>query len=220
MLDLDQDLFQTLVLGGLLLLLLVSLVMLTTLSGIRKAIEEASTRASFTDGGYGSALPQEQAPRQAEPAPAQATAQTWQAESTTPAAAATAAATAGVPLTSQVAPTSQEAMPEEQPFEREGRWWFKRGNELLLYEEQQGQWVPAPEGALGGAAGGAGGGAPAPQQTGTIASAFQSITEAEPAPAPQAERQDSGSFWKCPSCGAVNGSTAASCRMCFTARPS
>jgi hypothetical protein len=212
-LDLDQDLFQTLVLGGLLLLLLVSLVMLTTLSGIRKAIEEASARASFTDGGYGSALPQD-APRQAEPAPAQAAAQSWQAESTTPAAAATAAATAGVPLTSQVAPTSQEAMPEEQPFEREGRWWFKRGNELLLYEEQQGQWVPAPEGSLGGAAGGA-----PTHQTGTISSAFQSITEAEPAAAPQAERQDSGSFWKCPSCGAVNGSTAASCRMCFTARP-
>ena len=25
--------------------------------------------------------------------------------------------------------------------------------------------------------------------------------------------------WKCPTCGAVNGSTATSCRMCFTARP-
>jgi ribosomal protein L40E len=28
----------------------------------------------------------------------------------------------------------------------------------------------------------------------------------------------SGSGWKCPNCGAVNGSTATSCRMCFTAR--
>ena len=223
MLDLDQGLFQTVVLAGLLLLLLVSLAILATLSGIRKALEEASARASFTDDGYGSAVPQGGTSggtdlRQEAAAPVQQTqtAQNWQTESTTPAAAATAAATAGVPLTTQVAPTSQEPMPEEQPFEREGRWWYKRGNELLLYDEQQGQWVPAPEGALGG-------GSAASQPS--VASAFESITQAQPAQTATAagggagERQDSGGFWKCPSCGAVNGSTAASCRMCFTARP-
>lgn len=226
MLDLDQELFQTIVLAGLLLLLLVSLAILATLSGIRKSLEEASARASFTDGGYGSAVPQggvdhggaaqDAGYRQESPASATQTAQNWQTESTTPAAASTAAATAGVPLTTQVAPTSQESMPEEQPFEREGRWWYKRGNELLLYDEQQGQWVPAPEGALGG-------GSAASQPS--VASAFQSVTQAghgETATATEigsGERQDSGGFWKCPSCGAVNGSTAASCRMCFTARP-
>lgn len=216
MLDLDQELFQTIVLAGLLLLLLVSLAILAALSGIRKTIEEASARASFTDGGYGSAMPQgDNAPREdyrETSQPAAQTAQNWQTESTTPAAASTAAATAGVPVTSQIAPTSSEPMPEEQPFEREGRWWFKRGNEILLYDEQSGQWVPAPEGALGG-------GSAASQPS--VSSAFQSIQAAEPAPASTGtgERQDSGGFWKCPSCGAVNGSTAATCRMCFTAKP-
>jgi hypothetical protein len=33
-----------------------------------------------------------------------------------------------------------------------------------------------------------------------------------------AQREQTGSFWKCASCGAINGSTATSCRMCFTPR--
>lgn len=225
MLDLDAGLFQTIVLAGLLLLLLVALAILATLSGIRKSLEEASARASFTDGGYGSAVPQDQGSRREErrDEPAVQTAQNWQTESTTQPAAQTAAATAGVPLTTQVAPTSQEEMPEEQPFEREGRWWYKRGNEILLYDEQQGQWVPAPEGSLGGHGSRAGAGGQGQAQQ-SVSSAFQSVSQAEPAQSGgggvgTGERQDSGGFWKCPSCGAVNGSTANSCRMCFTARP-
>ena len=223
MLDLDAGLFQTIVLAGLLLLLLVALAILATLSGVRKALEEASARASFTDDGYGSAVPQERRDE-----PAVQTAQNWQTEATTQPAAQTAAQTAqqstagtgGFPLTTQVAPTSQEEMPEEQPFEREGRWWYKRGNEILLYDEQQGQWVPAPEGSLGGHGSRPGAGAQGQAQQ-SVSSAFQSITQAEPAQSGGGggERQDSGGFWKCPSCGAVNGSTAGSCRMCFTARP-
>jgi hypothetical protein len=90
-------------------------------------------------------------------------------------------------------------VPEEQPIEREGRWWFKRGGELLLYDETTAQWVPAPmpearggEEPAGNSNGVEFGGAAAPLQS---------------------------SFWKCPSCGAVNGSTASTCRMCFAARP-
>ena len=33
------------------------------------------------------------------------------------------------------------------------------------------------------------------------------------------EQLAASSFWKCATCGAVNGSTTASCRMCFAARP-
>ncbi|HEX2049587.1 MAG TPA: hypothetical protein VHJ34_03020 [Actinomycetota bacterium] len=85
--------------------------------------------------------------------------------------------------------------PHEQPFERDGRWWFRRGSELLVYDERAQEWVQAPVDA--GAA-----------QPGAA-------TE-EVAAAPS---EGAGSFWKCPNCGAVNGSTATSCRMCFSARP-
>ena len=104
--------------------------------------------------------------------------------------------------------------PQEQPFERDGRWWFRRGDELLVYEEQTGQWVAAGEPSTSGSVAsssstGGGGAQTTGGEAGGGASAGQVTSQLEPA----------GSFWKCPSCGAVNGSTATSCRMCFTARP-
>ena len=108
-------------------------------------------------------------------------------------------------------PAAGDEDPQEQPFERDGRWWFRRGEELLVYEEQTGQWVAAAE--------------PGPSSTGSVAAAAAPAGETPEAAAAPAEGQVTtqheavGSFWKCPSCGAVNGSTATSCRMCFTARP-
>lgn len=87
--------------------------------------------------------------------------------------------------------------PQEQPFERDGRWWFRRGDELLVYEESTGQWVPAPVQA-----------APAPSPAPAQTQAVTAQGEAE-----------SGAFWRCPQCGAVNGATAATCRMCFSPKP-
>jgi hypothetical protein len=168
-----------------------------------------------------------------------------------------------------------EDEPEEQPFERDGRWWFKRGDELLVYEERSGQWQPAPSPTVQALATN-----PTSAQAGAIAAELASLSDAEPprrysteaqtdaepeaeeppvetaaptpyespSPAtvqepataseeppaatptttsstepppetpPKTQEWTSGSFWKCPSCGAVNGSTAASCRMCFAAR--
>lgn len=99
--------------------------------------------------------------------------------------------------------------PQEQPFERDGRWWFRRGDELLVYEEQTGQWVAAGDQQPGGAPASASAGATGAAGTGAAPAEGQVTTQQEAV----------GSFWKCPSCGAVNGSTATSCRMCFTARP-
>ena len=111
--------------------------------------------------------------------------------------------------------TAEPEDPQDQPFERDGRWWFRRGDELLVYEEQTGQWIAAEEPSKSGSVAA---GAPAGAETdaaaepgGSGAAGGQVTTQLEAAP--------TGTFWKCPSCGAVNGSTATSCRMCFTARP-
>lgn len=120
----------------------------------------------------------------------------------------------------QQASISEE--PQEQPFERDGRWWFRRGDELLVYEERTGQWVgaPAAQGAV--------------QQTAGTEAATQTQTAVEPVAEETHEDpvheqtqtegahqfpEEPGPFWKCPTCGAVNGSMATSCRMCFTQRP-
>lgn len=40
------------------------------------------------------------------------------------------------------APTPEAAdASEEGPFERDGRWWYRRDNELLVYDERSEQWV-------------------------------------------------------------------------------
>ena len=105
--------------------------------------------------------------------------------------------------------------PQEQPYERDGRWWYRRGEELLVYDEQTGQWLqvegPARSSGYTDTATGeqaSYGGAEA--LTGTIEHAQES---------PVVRAETSGAFWKCPSCGAINGATSSSCRMCFATRP-
>jgi outer membrane biosynthesis protein TonB len=104
--------------------------------------------------------------------------------------------------------------PQEQPFERDGRWWFRRGDELLVYDEATGQWVASPHEAAPAAA---------PQPAGAMATTISGITGASQVSQQRevqaATEPEAAGFWKCPSCGAVNGSTATSCRMCFAARP-
>jgi uncharacterized iron-regulated membrane protein len=97
--------------------------------------------------------------------------------------------------------------PQEQPFERDGRWWFRRGSELLVYDEGTGQWIAAPETAR-----------PAAAATQPIPTTISNVSGTRE-PTEQSAGSEQHGFWKCPSCGAVNGSTATSCRMCFTARP-
>jgi hypothetical protein len=197
--EIDTDLFQVLALALLFLCLLSLLATLSALSGIKKLLE-ARSRDDATGVASSSSAYEYQAPVAAyEPAAAAytptPTAQSQQQEVST----GFVPMSGGVAATSQATPTTSLTgglrgdEPEEQPFERDGKWWFKRGGELLVYDEGTGQWVASPQGA----------GAP-------LAST-QTVT----APVVQA---DAGEGWKCSSCGAVNGSTATSCRMCFAPR--
>ena len=106
--------------------------------------------------------------------------------------------------------------PQEQPFERDGRWWFRRGGELLVYQEQTGQWVAAPPAQPPGPGVAAGAAEQAPEERAPVEETQTDQTQTEGA---SQFPEEPGPFWKCPTCGAVNGSTATSCRMCFTQRP-
>jgi hypothetical protein len=165
--------------------------------------------------------------------------------------------------TRRVGDVGGSATPDEEgPFERDGRWWFRRDGDLLVYDEQLEEWVdpnaaptaqPDQETAAEPVATESVALAPeptveaapevephpldearewkAPAQSAPVTETT-SIEEASPAPIPEPvsapapitetseEAQgESGTHWKCPACGVINGSTASSCRMCFAARP-
>jgi len=250
----DIDLFQGILLGLLAVGLIVLIALLSTLGGIRKALERASSTPTPGEAAPArepvAETPVEAAPQAREAAtPAQAEVEPAAAAvAATPSAQETPDATeqddqaatiravlsqhgvAGATTTEPSAEVAEPASvvaahidsdePEEEPFQRDGRWWFKRGGELLVYDEGAAQWVPAERPSHWS------GGAPAATPTTTATPAATSTTSsssptgaATAATAPQPAVTSTGSGWKCGSCGAINGSTATSCRMCFTARP-
>ena len=237
--ELDQDLVNLIMLGLLGLIVLELLGVMGSLRRNRKAIdrlakarERDNSWSALPSGGarsdeaYGGrpaeVRPQpaqttqqpQPTPVQREPEPAYSGSSAQPGEQSGQASAATqpgavSSTVAGQPAASSSADTgaSEAAVapqePREQPFERDGRWWFRRGSELLVYDESTGQWLPAPSG-HGGASSGT-------QPMPTTISDVSGATTGQPS--------GEQGFWKCPTCGAVNGSTATTCRMCFTARP-
>lgn len=223
----DQDLFQIVLLGLQVIGIILLVALLATLGALRKALEQRSTQAATASASEADqrVATRDETPSATESRPAVGTA--GSAAGTGPAATIrgvleqhgleTAQAQPQAATTpSAQQPAAQEHAadsvfaahaddPQEEPFQRDGRWWFRRGNELLLYDEATGQWQPAPE-----AAGSSGGSAAATQT--------QQLTETGAQANPLVADQVA-TYWKCPTCGAVNGSTAATCRMCFAARP-
>ena len=110
--------------------------------------------------------------------------------------------------------SAEQEEPQEQPFERDGRWWFRRGEELLVYDEQTGQWLQ-----VAGPPGGLGRSASSGEASGAVATETRTVTETAAAHSQEQGASSTRSFWKCASCGAINGAAASSCRMCFAARP-
>lgn len=195
--EIDTDLFQVIALALLFFCLLALLAALSTLSKISKQLVAAPPARESAPA---TASPQQQPAATAayDPSPTYSApqAQTRADEVSTGFVSMTEAApAASQPVAAQTAAGGLRGdEPEEQPFERDGRWWFKRGGELLVYDEGTGQWVASP-----GA--GAVSASPAPGATTAVL-----------------HRTDTGEGWKCSACGAVNGSTATSCRMCFAPR--
>ena len=228
----DTDLFQGVLLALLAVGLVVLIALLATLGGIRRALERRSAAESAV-APSASAAPagdtalaespaaESSAPAHEQPMPAAAT----PAASGAPGQADTIRSVlqqhgisgsegAGQPAAEPVVDSvfaSHADDPQEEPFQRDGRWWFRRGNELLLYNEGTGQWEPAPDSSTAAPAPAA---VAAPQQVEATPAPAAAVTTDMPAVADQV-----ATFWKCPTCGAVNGSTAASCRMCFASRP-
>jgi hypothetical protein len=219
--ELDQDLVNLIMLGLLGIIVLELLGVMGSLRRNRKAIDRLAkarerdnswsalpsggARSNDAYGGRPSEAPV-QARQEPQPTPVQRDPEPAHSGSSAQSGAQSAGQPSAAPQPAAVSSSvdsgaSQE--PQEQPFERDGRWWFRRGSELLVYDESTGQWLPAQSGPGGG-----------PSATQPMPTTISDVSDASTA-------QPSGEqgFWKCPTCGAVNGSTATTCRMCFTARP-
>jgi hypothetical protein len=262
----STDLFQALTLGLLVIVIVALLVAVSMLGRIRASLE-AQARPESRDVG-------ESGPDNAREEAAPAAFGRAPDEVRAEAAAVTNDEPAGTVETTTDEATSDAEVVEDdgdsdRPFERGGRWYFRRGGELLVYEEGTGEWAPA------NASTGAAESVQSHVET-VVASSEPSVVDAqsglseepstergtpvEEAMPVEVSREDaepstsfagqplaaaeeevasldadeatgatetpegvattsSDSFWRCSSCGAVNGSTATSCRMCFTPRP-
>jgi len=134
------------------------------------------------------------------------------------------------PGSEQVASEESEPEPEEKPFQRDGRWWFRRDDELLVYDEASGEWLPGDDGASPFLITTDHAPAAADATSPGLSRGTASVATREREDVPEegvgrfaegdvTEQVSAPSFWKCATCGAVNGSTGTTCRMCFAARP-
>ena len=218
----DENLFAFIWTGLLAVIVLLLVAVIGRLGRMERALKAAApVEESSPAPEESSVTPEESSAASEEPdaAPdleAEAAHETWTEDEPT------LAASAADAVDTEEPPTPPGA---QAPYEEDGRWWFRRGGELLVYDELTEQWVdPNAPTAV-----------PAEPEPHVLdearewdraaAEATQApIPEPVSAPAPIAETLESGpegsaSHWKCPACGVINGSTATACRMCFAARP-
>jgi hypothetical protein len=270
----STDLFQALTLGLLVIVILALLVAVSMLGKVRAALEGRRVE------GAGSS-PQDESAQSSVATVDEVVAEVAGAEAESSDAARAAGEPVAIDDTAETEGGDAEE-DSERPFERGGRWYFRRGGELLVYEEGTGEWVPASAdesvarqeverkaeeieastepavaevsdepaeaaaevaverndavasepstsfagqplataeeevATLGGDSVGVEGAAVA---TGFEEPGGGAVDLDEAAAAEEPTTRAGETFWKCESCGAINGSTAASCRMCFSPRP-
>jgi hypothetical protein len=278
----DTHLFQALTLGLLLIVIVVLFVVVSMMGKVRAALEAKGAAREPGTEVDSTATAQAVDAQELEPASTHDTYAAFEAEESRDAAQPV-AESVEEPVEAEVQSSPEAEIQSvsstagadepdsERPYERGGRWYFRRSGELLVYEEGTGEWIPAtsapadesePEPAARQEPVAAQ--EPEPITTSPVQSHAEEVaasTEpaaAEPDVAEQSQpstsfggqpvatvddvdlhessesergfevaeaqteqniAQQSESFWKCPSCGAVNGSTATTCRMCFTPRP-
>ena len=123
-------------------------------------------------------------------------------------------------------PEQEPTDPEGQPFERDGQWWFRRDGELLVYDDTTSEWKaalqaasPDPEIRSEESAADVDKAAHGEALRKTSATATIEKEANGFRGGPLRPRSEGATSWKCRTCGATNGSSAGSCRMCFAARP-
>jgi hypothetical protein len=217
----DTGLFQSLALVLLAIIAILLGTVAALVARVRRALEQLNWPAGMTASGAAADTSAGIAVQeQAASSPVQSTQGAAAAEETPSEAGASGSQADSVFRADEGLAEATPEEPQEQPFERDGRWWFRRGDELLVYDEQTGQWLPAPAPTVAAsvALGTEGMSSTSAVATETRTSSMTGLSTNSELTS-QASSEHSGGFWKCPSCGAVNGSTATSCRMCFSARP-
>ncbi|HEY7875973.1 MAG TPA: hypothetical protein VIG64_12720, partial [Actinomycetota bacterium] len=130
----STDLFQALTLGLLVIVILALLVAVSMLGRIRASLETRERIEPKPD-----THPEEPPADEVQGAPTEMAGREPVAEPE-------GADTAVVEEVAEPLAADTEAEDEadsERPFERGGRWYFRRGGELLVYEEGTGEWVTA-----------------------------------------------------------------------------
>lgn len=142
-----EDLFRLIATGLLAVIVLLLLLALSQLGRLRRSIAERAeaTPASDTDPSHVDETPTAVAPGDESPAVGTVGEEPRADATGLPD---SAVLSTGAPLADASPEPATEgttetvaAVDEEGPYEQDGRWWFRRGAELLVYDEQLEQWV-------------------------------------------------------------------------------
>jgi hypothetical protein len=189
-----EDLFRLIATGLLAVIVLLLLLALSQLGRLRRSISERAeaTPASDTDTSQVDEVPSVAASSDESPV-SEPVAEEPHADAT--GLPDSAVVSTGAPLAEaspEPAAETTETVTEEDeegPYEQDGRWWFRRGAELLVYDEQLEQWVDSSAESEEPAA------TPA-MDAEPVAATPEPVTQAQPVAEPEPHPLDEAREWK------------------------